>query len=91
MYNPLILPELREMLAGNDQQGLAEVMTELHPATIADFSEGLSVEDTWQLLSSVAGREAGRGFCVLSIRQASRNGWRRWPRADVEALGSDVA
>jgi len=26
-------------------------MTELHPATIADFSEGLSVEDTWRLLA----------------------------------------
>ena len=25
-------------------------MTELHPATIADFSEGLSVEETWRLL-----------------------------------------
>ncbi len=50
MYNPLLLPELREMLSTGDQNELAAVMTELHPATVADFSEGLSVEETWRLL-----------------------------------------
>jgi magnesium transporter len=50
MYNPLILPELREMLATGDEAELSAVMTELHPATVADFSEGLSVEETWRLL-----------------------------------------
>jgi magnesium transporter len=51
MYNPLLLPELREMLAAGDADGLAAVLHELHPATVADFSEGLSVEETWQMLS----------------------------------------
>ncbi len=50
MHNPLLLPELREMLATQDEKGLADVLTELHPATIADFSEGLSADETWQLL-----------------------------------------
>jgi Mg/Co/Ni transporter MgtE len=50
MFNPLLLPELREMLSTGDDTGLSDVMTELHPATIADFSEGLSVEETWRLL-----------------------------------------
>jgi len=50
MSNLLVLPDLREMIAENDAAGLAQVVTELHPATIADFSEGLSVEETWQLL-----------------------------------------
>jgi magnesium transporter len=54
MYNPLLLPELREMLSTGDEKGLSAVMTELHPATIADFSEGLSVEETWQLLDYAA-------------------------------------
>lgn len=49
MYNPLLLPELREMLSTDDANGLSSVMNDLHPATIADFSEGLSVEETWQL------------------------------------------
>lgn len=50
MPNLLVLPDLREMLTEHDDLGLAQVVTELHPATIADFSEGLSVEETWQLL-----------------------------------------
>jgi magnesium transporter len=51
MINPILLPELRLMLAEKDDQGLAEVTTELHPATVADFTEGLTVEETWQVLS----------------------------------------
>lgn len=50
MPNLLVLPDLREMLTEHDDVGLAQVVAELHPATIADFSEGLSVEETWQLL-----------------------------------------
>jgi magnesium transporter len=51
MVNPILLPELRLMLAEKDAQGLFEVTTELHPATAADFMEGLSVEETWEVLS----------------------------------------
>lgn len=50
MYNPLLLPELRDMLSTGDDPELSAVMSELHPATVADFSEGLSVEETWRLL-----------------------------------------
>ncbi|MEN6457712.1 MAG: magnesium transporter [Thermoguttaceae bacterium] len=50
MPNPLLLPELREMLDTGDADSLQAVSAELHPATVADFSEGLSVEDTWKLL-----------------------------------------
>ena len=54
MYNPLILPELREMLETDDHEQLEAVMTELHSATIAEFSGGLSVEDTWKLLDNAS-------------------------------------
>ncbi len=50
-YNPLLLPEIREMLREHDDRGLTEVMTELHPVSIAEFAEGLSVDETWELLS----------------------------------------
>jgi magnesium transporter len=50
MSNPLLLPELRRMLAERQEGELREVLTELHPASIADFSEGLSDEETWELL-----------------------------------------
>ncbi len=51
MVNPILLPEIRLMLAEQDSQGLLEVATELHPATVADFTEGLSVDETWQVLA----------------------------------------
>jgi magnesium transporter len=51
MINPILLPELRLMIAEKDAQGLFEVTTELHPATVADFTEGLSVDETWEVLS----------------------------------------
>ena len=50
MFNMLILPELRELLSTGNDAELSAVMTELHPASIAEFSDGLSVEETWRLL-----------------------------------------
>src|SRR5690349_18680266 len=38
------------MLAEHDDAGLAQITTELHPAMLAEITEGLSVEETWQLL-----------------------------------------
>lgn len=49
--NTLYLPELREMLAEGDDQGLREFCTTLHPARLAEFMEGLSGEEAWQVLS----------------------------------------
>ncbi len=51
--NPLLIPELRVMLAEGDIAGLREVAAELHPATVAEFSEGLDDRELWQLLDAV--------------------------------------
>jgi magnesium transporter len=51
--NPILLPELRVMLAEGDVAGLREVAEELHPATVAEFSEGLDGGDIWRLLDTV--------------------------------------
>jgi magnesium transporter len=51
MSNPLLLPEIRELLAEKNAAELREILCELHPASVADFSEGLSGEETWELLS----------------------------------------
>jgi magnesium transporter len=57
--NPLLIPELRVMLAEGDAIGLREVGEELHPATVAEFSEGLDDREIWQLLDTVpVGRQA---------------------------------
>jgi magnesium transporter len=49
--NPLLLPEIRQMLAEGDNEGLGIIMTELHPASIAEFAEELTVEEAWELLA----------------------------------------
>lgn len=51
MTNSLLLPEIRQMIAEKDDQGLTAAMTELHPASIAEFAEDLSIEEVWSLLS----------------------------------------
>ena len=51
--NPILIPEIRVMIAEGDAQGLREVAEELHPATVAEFSEGLEPPEIWQLLSTV--------------------------------------
>ena len=51
--NPILLPELRVMLAEGDTAGLREVGEELHPATVAEFSEGLDDAEIWQLFATI--------------------------------------
>lgn len=50
MMNLLYLPELREMLADNDHEGLLEFCTALHPARTAEFMEALTAEEVWNVL-----------------------------------------
>lgn len=50
MINTLYLPELRELLAKGDAEGLREFCTALHPARTAEFMEGLTVDEAWGVL-----------------------------------------
>lgn len=50
MLNTLYLPELREMLSEGDEAGLREFCTAIHPARTAEFMEGLTAEEAWQVL-----------------------------------------
>lgn len=50
MLNTLYLPELREMLDAQDQAGLAEFCTALHPGRTAEFMEGLMAAEAWAVL-----------------------------------------
>jgi magnesium transporter len=51
--NPILIPELRGMLAEGDMAGLREVAEELHPATVAEFSEGLDDRELWRFLDAL--------------------------------------
>ncbi len=50
MINTLYLPELREMLSETNVVELQEFCEALHPARTAEFMEGLSADETWQVL-----------------------------------------
>jgi len=50
MTNTLFLPELREMLAENNEAELREFCTALHPARTAEFMEGLDLDEIWAVL-----------------------------------------
>ncbi len=50
MVNTLFLPELREMLADNNERELQEFCVALHPARTAEFMEGLEPGEAWQVL-----------------------------------------
>jgi magnesium transporter len=52
MMNPLLLPEIRMMLAEGDAEGMAALVNDLHPASVAEFIEGLKVEEIWALLGN---------------------------------------
>lgn len=50
MTNTLYLPELREMLAEQNTAELREFCTALHPARTVEFMEGLTPEESWEVL-----------------------------------------
>ena len=50
MLNTLFLPEIREMLSAGDENGLREFCTVIHPARTAEFMQGLTAEESWQVL-----------------------------------------
>ncbi len=50
MTNPLYLPELREMLADSDVEGLREFCGALHPARTVEFMDGLTADESWRVI-----------------------------------------
>lgn len=66
MVNPLLLPELRELLAEGNDAALKEWMSDLHPASIAEFTEGLTDDETWRLLAHAPVARQADVFCFFS-------------------------
>ncbi len=50
MINTLYLPELREMLTEQNSVDLGEFCEALHPARTAEFMEGLTADEAWEVL-----------------------------------------
>jgi magnesium transporter len=66
--NPILIPELRVMLAEGDTTGLREVAEELHPATVAEFTEGLDDAEIWRMLDAVPVDGSAPWKVELSVR-----------------------
>ena len=48
--NPLLIPELRELVQEKDEKSLRNFLESLHPAQAAELIEGLKPEElTWTL------------------------------------------
>src|SRR3954452_2725475 len=67
--NPLILPDLRAMLVEEDDAGLAEITRDLHPAMLAEITEGLTVEETWYLLDRADLHREAEIFSFLPVER----------------------
>lgn len=69
MIHPILLPELRMMLAEGDEEGLREFATALHPATVAECAEDLDIEETWRLLSHAPLTEQAEIFSYFPLHK----------------------
>lgn len=52
VYNPLLQPDLKLMLAEGDELGLQEFCKVLNPIIVAEVLQGLDPAETWRVLSS---------------------------------------
>ena len=67
MFDPLLLPELREMLIENDVRAMHEFCEVFHPGVVAENLEALPAADSWQVLLQAGGYRRGEIFGFLSL------------------------
>src|SRR5579863_2029799 len=67
MYDPLLLPELREMLIENDDRAMQEFCEVFHPGVVAENLEALSAADSWNVLSHTSLRRRVEVFEFTSL------------------------
>ena len=90
MINTLYLPELREMLAEHSESDLCEFCTALHPARTAEFMEGLSLDEAWQVLKFAEPRVREQIFTFFPHEEQIRL-LRTQDRAEVAELIVELA
>lgn len=50
MVNPIIIPELRELISANDTEAIRKFSQNIHPALAAELIEGLENTEIWHIL-----------------------------------------
>src|SRR5260221_674058 len=66
MFDPLLLPELREMLIENDIAAMREFGGVFHAGVVAENLEALPAPDCWRVLSECDWRRRGEVFEFFS-------------------------
>jgi magnesium transporter len=67
MYDPLLLPELREMLLEDDTRAMQEFCEVFHSGVVAENLEALSNDEIWRVLSHTPLRRRVEIFEFLSL------------------------
>jgi magnesium transporter len=67
MYDPLLLPELREMLIENDARAMQEFCEVFHQGVVAENLEALPAADSWRVLSHTSLHRRVEVFEFLSL------------------------
>ena len=53
MKNPLLVPELHELVQAKDMAAISELCQQAHPQTVAELIEALEPDDIWAVLQSL--------------------------------------
>ena len=87
--NLLLLPELREMIVNNDRHEMQVFCSALHPASTAEFLNGLETEEIWTILQAIS-----PGLCAEIFSYFDRDLQikiiEECPRAEVAKLLEDT-
>lgn len=67
MTNPILVPELLELINSIDTATLQEAVEAIHPAEMADFVEALDDLDVWRLLGMISQRRAAEIFSHFDL------------------------
>lgn len=89
MKNPLLAPELREMLASKDAQFLTDFCESMHPVLAAEFLSALTAEEAWAVLQYAPPRLRAEIFSNME-NDVQAEAISTLSRGDVARLFADI-
>ncbi len=81
MVNPLLAPELRELLAEKNYRALCDFCQSFHPAQVAEFLSALTPQEIWEILRQLTPSQRGEIFSHLD---------QQVQRTMIETLGREI-
>jgi magnesium transporter len=67
MTNPLLVPELLELIDARDHATLQEAVDAVHPAQMTDFVAALDDTDVWRFFAAIPQQQAAEIFCHFEL------------------------